>query len=81
MQLHIEAVHQAQWFEFILAQFTRKAAVYLIPELVGALIDDPLIDGVILIHRQAARSRRAVAGEMVAGEVVADEIVANPAAA
>ncbi|MPN04519.1 hypothetical protein SDC9_151760 [bioreactor metagenome] len=51
MALDVEAVLQAQWAEFVLAQFAGEIAARLVAELGDPFIHDPLIVFVVLVHR------------------------------
>jgi hypothetical protein len=48
--LDVQAVTQPQGFEIVVGQLAREKAARLIAELRDALLDEPLIDGVVPIH-------------------------------
>ncbi|MNR19539.1 hypothetical protein D3C85_1363360 [compost metagenome] len=55
VQLQIDAVHQPQRFELVLAQFAAAAAVDLIAEFRDALADQGGVEFVVTIHQRASR--------------------------
>jgi hypothetical protein len=50
MALDVQAVLKAQRAELVLGQFAGEKAVRLIAKLPHALVDDPLIDHIVLVH-------------------------------
>jgi hypothetical protein len=61
VSLQVEAVHQAQRSELVLAQLAVDAALHLVPVLLDALSDDAGVHGVVSVHVKVSPTSRHVA--------------------
>ena len=57
VELEIEAVHQPQGLELVLAHFAGQAALHLVAEFRDARIDDRLVVSVIFVHVRSPTGR------------------------